>query len=241
MKGEKIKDKGLSDIGKFVNKLEVLLGVKDMSDAEYVTLSAKLRDTWPEMSYEDIELAIDLVNKGEFEYDLELYGKALSITFISGLIKKYKAYKQSHPDFKKIISLPAKTEPTENEQYQVLKNGIIELWEKFSKGEDIFHELKWYFYSTLDKYCDLFNPSQESKLEAMERAKPLTEAKLKADREKAMIAKGYVAAAMPTRPKESQVKDKAKELLMVDFFKGLKEMDMELELPEAIQPKIKTL
>lgn len=241
----KVKDNSIQDVKDWMRKVIVILGLAETSipeQQEYDFLAASIRSELGYFTLKEMEYAVILAlhdkftsAKKEDKISTDFYGKKFSLAWVIKLMKLYKDYRAKDTEFKQYLKAEFQLpEKSKQEQYNTLKSGLMELWERFKAGEDIRKELEWYYYSTLDEYCDLFNPSKEQKLLSMSNAEPLLEAQLKAQREKEVSLKGMIAASMPTIPNEEQLKNKAKELLMKEFFERLREMDMELELPERI-------
>lgn len=76
------------------------------------------------MSIEDIKLAFDLASEGKTNVDTKLYGANFSASYITGIIKAYKLYKN------KLIA------QEENKGSKNILQGLVDTFDKMDKTEE---------------------------------------------------------------------------------------------------------
>lgn len=259
LKSTHIKEEKSRQINEFLLKTYFLLGISETNrpkEKQQTLLIEAFKVEFAHYTLKEIDIAFSLARKGLLQkgkkiLDLNLYDKPFSIQYVSELMVSYKEYRKTHSDYIHHKRLPEETEPSKQEQYNVLKKGLYSLWHRFKGGEDIRADLGWYLYTTLYDYHDLFNPSIEAKFDAMKRCVDLLKAKKAAQ---LSAKKNHIASMsvsnqeqrqdkarqqilfddIPKVHTEDELKNKAKELLMWEFFKNLKELGDDLELPLKI-------
>lgn len=229
------------DINTFLLKIYFLLGISEANRPDLTNqklLIDLFRVEFNDYTLKEIELAFTLARKGMIDYNLKLYDRPFSIQFVADLMIVYRRYRNDHNDYKNYIKLPEETEPTEQEIFIKMRKMVLSTFEKFKKNNDDIREITYTDYNFIERYSFLFSPNLEQKQKAMNEASISIANEDNESKKWSIATKGIIAA---TRDKaqnldnKQRVVNRAKELIVIDYFKNLIEMDMDLELSENLE------
>jgi hypothetical protein len=123
-----------------VGKWGYYLGLIQKLSADDILLLCKfIKNTFPELTVEELELAINLKMKGLFE-NATYYGQ-LTPLYISEVLNSYKIYKEEN--LKEVFQrrdtqeLPESPKLTPEDNYKILVDAILYEWEKYQKNGEV--------------------------------------------------------------------------------------------------------
>ncbi len=222
---QKLKDTGVADIRNGLKKIMLYLGIgsnNQMTSKELDFLAIKMQQLFGQHSIRDYEVAIDLVNTRKIVYDINLYGKPLTIPFLAGLLEKYIIYRNKQKQYLNLLpQLNGRSEPTKEEVMASMKKGVLELF----NTAFYYDNMGFYFYNYLVDDIMVLKPSKEEKTVAFEWAKEYV---LNQKKAKSKTVKDAINAAL--KPDDNTLLiNRAKEKILFDYLNEIKEMGLKLE------------
>jgi len=225
---EKLIHEDIITIKNFLKKLFVVIGVSKANmptQVEFDFLADKIRTTFRNYTLADIELAFDLAIEDKINYNLNLFDKPFSIQFLSGLMKKYKEYRNKSKEYLAALE-PPKEEiiPSKEDVMEDMKRGVLELFEGLKDGTATFDDCYWYYYNYLDRDLDLIKASSSEKKNAIQWAK---EYLLGVKKEQAKSLKDLIQGL--TANDEQAITNTAKERVLMIYLVNLISRGKELK------------
>jgi len=195
------------------------------TENEFQFLIKSYSSTFKMWSIKEIEHAVELTLNGTIQSDLKLYGNQFSMVLISDVISKYKEWRKNESDYKKLRKPMPEKEKTPEEIYQIMRNAALKAFELFKEGDQ--SDCKHYIFDWLNRNKFL-EPTPERKRESMRQAE--NELLYELEQKKVLVAPSQAKILMKAFEDDKQVKiNRAKEWVLIEFFKALKETDSQLK------------
>lgn len=241
-KDKKLPAVKIEEVKAHLKRMWVLLGLNLSNYPEQVEfdyLSAKYREIYARYSIRDIELAVDLALNGSIDQKLNLYDKPFSPAFFSPLMIKFTEYRRQESRQQSAIN---EEEKTAFEIWEIKADAVLNLWDKFAAGLTDIADFNWFNYNFLSHTCKILQPSKEQIQAAEIKAKSLLDIEVEAiNRHRKNMFIRTIREAAGT----NSIKDKAKEIILFNYFTELQAMDGRLQdyIPENpnLEKKIECL
>jgi len=232
-KDKKLIEAEFVEVKAHIKRMMVLLGLSESNYPDTIELdymTEKYKEIYYRYSIKDIELAIDMALNGTIDHNVNLYDRPFSPAFFSPLLIKYTEYR-AQLSRQNTHTNKQNNEPSNFEKWNIMENGVLNLWDKFKAGEAELDDFQWYYFNFLHRDCQVMTTTKSQFQVAQKKAKSLLDIEVKTinqHRRQMLIRQIREAAG------ENAINDKAKEILLFNYYSELKEMDANLidMLPE---------
>lgn len=223
----RISEVKITDIANHIKKIIILIGGQTtQSEAEFNYTVTAYKQIFANYTMQEIEYAIELVLKGTINYDLRLYDKPFSVSFIGGLMQKYVDWRRTEADYQK-AKQNDDDQKTPEQIYHQMKTASLRAFEKYKKGDD--EECRFYIYNWLYKN-GFINPTQELWDKYYEEAKYELEKDLALEQSRYRRNKNDMKNIIEIFNNNNKRVDKTKEIALKEYFNDLIQSNINLKI-----------
>lgn len=141
----KIKDLSIQEITGGIVSLFPLIGMGEsnmISEEEAYIIFSTLKEMFPNVTLQEVGLALKLAFKGTIKYETDLYNKPFNFAYLGGLINAYYSYRASSEAYKEAIAkIKGHRNPerklSAEELHNIMNKHCMKSFEECKKGETI--------------------------------------------------------------------------------------------------------